>query len=72
MPRGESGSRKRRRGGESEACACCQPAHEAIARHAYELWLARGGTHGHDIDDWLEAEWDLRRVRRRQRHGAAA
>jgi len=28
----------------------------AIARRAYELFEARGGLHGHDLDDWLEAE----------------
>jgi Protein of unknown function (DUF2934) len=29
---------------------------EAIARRAHELFQARGGLHGHDLDDWLEAE----------------
>jgi hypothetical protein len=29
---------------------------EAIARRAYELFLARGASHGRDLDDWLEAE----------------
>ena len=31
-----------------------------IARRAYELYLARGYEHGHDLDDWLQAERDLR------------
>jgi hypothetical protein len=31
-----------------------------VARHAYELYLARSGEHGHDLDDWLQAERDLR------------
>ena len=31
-----------------------------IARRAYELYLARGGEHGHDVDDWLQAERELR------------
>jgi len=30
-----------------------------IARHAYELFESRGFTHGHDVDDWIEAEVDL-------------
>jgi hypothetical protein len=30
-----------------------------IARHAYALYLARGGEHGHDVDDWLQAEREL-------------
>lgn len=35
------------------------PTHEAIARRAYELFLARGRTDGHDREDWLEAERQL-------------
>ena len=33
---------------------------EAIASRAYDLFLERGGEHGHDIDDWLRAERELR------------
>jgi hypothetical protein len=33
---------------------------DAIAQRAYELYLARGGTHGADMDDWLQAERELR------------
>jgi hypothetical protein len=33
---------------------------DAIAARAYELYLARGGTHGADMDDWLQAEHELR------------
>jgi hypothetical protein len=36
------------------------PSPEAIAARAYELYLARGGADGKDIDDWLKAEKDLR------------
>jgi hypothetical protein len=32
---------------------------EEVADRAYELWQARGKTHGHDLDDWLEAEHRL-------------
>jgi DUF2934 family protein len=32
------------------------PITEAIAQRAFELFLARGQQHGHDLDDWLEAE----------------
>lgn len=71
MMKEESGSKQGKHGG-AEACGCCQPAHEEIARRAYEIWLERGATHGHDVEDWLEAEGDLRRARRRQRHGMAA
>ncbi len=27
-----------------------------IAHRAYELYLQRGQEHGHDLEDWLEAE----------------
>ena len=30
-----------------------------IANRAFELFEARGGTHGHDQDDWLQAEREL-------------
>jgi len=33
---------------------------DRIARRAYELYLARGGEGGQDIDDWLQAEQELR------------
>lgn len=29
---------------------------EEIAKVAYEIYEARGCLHGHDLDDWLEAE----------------
>ena len=32
---------------------------QAIATRAYELFLRRGATHGHDWADWLAAERDL-------------
>jgi hypothetical protein len=35
------------------------PADEEIAQRAYELYLARGGAHGYDLEDWLEARRQL-------------
>jgi Protein of unknown function (DUF2934) len=35
------------------------PADEEIAQLAYELYLARGGEDGHDLEDWLEARKQL-------------
>ena len=32
-----------------------------VARRAYELYLARDCEHGHDVEDWLQAEQELRR-----------
>jgi hypothetical protein len=37
-----------------------QVSEERIAQRAYELYCARGREDGHDLDDWLEAERDLR------------
>ncbi len=33
---------------------------ERIAMRAYEKWCRRGRTHGHDKQDWLEAEQEVR------------
>jgi len=33
---------------------------DAIARRAYEIYQGRGGQHGADLDDWLEAERQLK------------
>lgn len=38
-----------------------RPDPKAVARRAFELFLARGGAHGHDVEDWLAAERELRR-----------
>jgi len=32
---------------------------EQIAARAYQLYLERGRTSGHDVDDWLQAEYEL-------------
>jgi ribosomal protein L7/L12 len=33
---------------------------EQVAARAYERFLERGGEHGHDLEDWLAAEAELR------------
>ena len=33
---------------------------EEVARRAYEIYQSRGGEHGADFDDWLEAEKQLK------------
>jgi hypothetical protein len=33
---------------------------EQIAHRAYELYCERGCQDGHDLDDWLQAERDVR------------
>ena len=40
--------------------------YKEIARVAYELFERRGCVHGHDLEDWIEAE---RVVRKRQSAG---
>lgn len=36
------------------------PGDGAVARRAYDLYLARGREDGHDVEDWLKAECELR------------
>jgi|GEM_PF-2098629 hypothetical protein len=35
---------------------------EAIAARAYQIYLERGRQDGHDVDDWLQAEYELRQM----------
>ena len=39
------------------------PSQEEIARRAYEIFLSRGGGPGHEAEDWLQAEKELREGR---------
>jgi len=39
------------------------PTEDDIRLRAYQRYLERGGSHGADFDDWLEAERDLRSPR---------
>lgn len=36
------------------------PTSEQIARRAYEIYQARGGTHGSSEQDWFQAERELK------------
>ncbi|HXB54206.1 MAG TPA: DUF2934 domain-containing protein [Vicinamibacteria bacterium] len=36
------------------------PSADEVARRAYEIYLARGGEPGHEREDWLRAERELR------------
>ena len=40
------------------------PNDDAIARRAYELYEARGGEPGRDLEDWLKAERELEAILR--------
>jgi len=37
-----------------------RPSRDEIARLAFHLYEMRGGCEGHDVDDWLSAERELR------------
>ena len=37
-----------------------EPTHDDITRRAYQLFEDRGGEHGDDLKDWLQAERELR------------
>lgn len=39
------------------------PSEHEIRIRAYHRYLERGGSHGAEFDDWLEAERDLRQSR---------
>jgi hypothetical protein len=45
------------------------PTPEEIAAEAYNIYVARGGEHGRDADDWYEAE---RRLSERRRSPSGA
>jgi hypothetical protein len=42
------------------------PQRDEVAVRAYELYRNRGGSHGHDLEDWFEAELQL--IRERDTH----
>ena len=35
------------------------PTEEQVRQRAYEIFLQRGSQPGHEIDDWLQAEYEL-------------
>lgn len=36
-----------------------QPKSQEVAARAYQLYLQRGRQPGHEMDDWLQAEYEL-------------
>jgi len=36
------------------------PIEQQIQQRAYELYEQRGRIEGHDLDDWLQAEYEIR------------
>jgi hypothetical protein len=43
--------------------AAALPMEEQILQRAHEIYLERGGQDGSDMDDWLQAEAELRERR---------
>jgi hypothetical protein len=35
------------------------PTHEEIELRAYQIYVERGGAQGNDLQDWLQAEFEL-------------
>ena len=44
---------------DSERPETGMPTRDDVARRAYELFQARGGEPGHELENWLEAEREL-------------
>ena len=70
-----TGQTRRRRGGTTEAIAPSESADvanvtDSVARRAFELFLERGGVHGHDLDDWLIAERQVRGTSTRKKRAS--
>ncbi len=42
-----------------------EPTHDQISEAAYHRYLQRGGGHGLEFDDWIEAERELKTKKRR-------
>jgi DUF2934 family protein len=38
------------------------PSPDDVARRAFELYCERGGQDGYDVQDWLQAERELRQT----------
>jgi hypothetical protein len=43
------------------------PTHDEIEYSAYQIYLERGGRHGRDVEDWLQAERKLLKKYKRGR-----
>ena len=45
---------------DSESTQTAPSTEQRIQQRAYEIHHARGGAHGHDMDDWLQAEREIK------------
>jgi len=53
-----TGTKKQRVTAEEQALRR-EPSEEEIRHRAYEIYLARGGAPGDEVEDWLQAEREL-------------
>ena len=61
MPRApKKASKENRNGGNGHFTS------DEVAKKAYDLYLSRGGGHGSDFDDWIEAEKQLKESQQQQ------
>jgi hypothetical protein len=56
----KSESREEQKPTQENGVAEERPSQEEIERRAHEIYLERGGIHGRDLDDWLQAERELK------------
>ena len=45
--------------GSEPRAAASRPAREEIELRAHQIYVERGGAHGQDVEDWLQAEHQL-------------
>jgi hypothetical protein len=43
-----------------EPVRASEPSYEAVSIRAFEIWERNGRQPGHDVEDWLQAEHELR------------
>lgn len=48
------------------------PAQQTIQQRAYDLYLRRGQEQGHELEDWLQAEREMREQQGHQKVGSHA
>ena len=61
MPRVETevGTETSEERGDADPMTVQRPTPAQIAARAYQIYLERGRISGHDMDDWLQAEYEL-------------
>jgi Protein of unknown function (DUF2934) len=59
-PNGVTGPVKPRRASTRKPGGNGSVSEDQVAKRAYEIFESRGGRHGADLDDWLEAERQLK------------